>query len=113
MARIEIVDADRKVVEERELSESIFSAEVKPHLLHTVVVAQMAFRSWRGEKTVEAEGERQSPGRNDKVSSLERRRDNFWPEATRLQPEGEQESDEVRTPLGSQPKNAREQHNRP
>jgi large subunit ribosomal protein L4 len=44
MARIEIVDADRKVVEERELSESIFSAEVKPHLLHTVVVAQMAFR---------------------------------------------------------------------
>lgn len=44
MPMVEIFDIDKKVVEERELSESVFGVDVKPHLLHTVVVAQLADR---------------------------------------------------------------------
>lgn len=44
MAKLEIYDGERKVIEERELNEAVFEAETKPHLFHTVVVAQLAKR---------------------------------------------------------------------
>ncbi len=42
MPKIEIFNADRKVVGEKELNDSVFGVDPKPHLLHTVAVAQMA-----------------------------------------------------------------------
>lgn len=44
MATLEMVDKDRQVRETVELPEAIFGAEVKTHLLHHVVVAQLAAR---------------------------------------------------------------------
>ncbi len=44
MATVEIVDKDRKAAGTVELPESVFGAEVKGHLLHRVVVAQLAGR---------------------------------------------------------------------
>lgn len=44
MATLEMVDKDRQVKESVELPEAIFGAEVKTHLLHHVVVAQLAAR---------------------------------------------------------------------
>lgn len=44
MPRIEILNSEKKVVDERVLSDTVFGAKEKPHLLHTVVVAQMAKR---------------------------------------------------------------------
>ena len=44
MASLEMVDKDRQVKESVELPEAIFGTEVKTHLLHHVVVAQLAAR---------------------------------------------------------------------
>lgn len=44
MATMELVDKERQVKETVELPESIFGAEVKTHLLHHAVVAQLAAR---------------------------------------------------------------------
>ncbi|MBI5420335.1 MAG: 50S ribosomal protein L4 [Deltaproteobacteria bacterium] len=44
MATLELLDKDRRVKETVELPEAIFGAEVKTHLLHHVVVAQLAAR---------------------------------------------------------------------
>jgi large subunit ribosomal protein L4 len=44
MATLEMVDKDRQVRESVELPEAIFGTEVKTHLLHHVVVAQLAAR---------------------------------------------------------------------
>lgn len=44
MATVELFDRERRVKETVELPESVFGAEVKPHLLHHVVVAQLASR---------------------------------------------------------------------
>jgi large subunit ribosomal protein L4 len=44
MATLEMVDKDRQVKESVELPEAIFGTEVKTHLLHHVVVAQLAAR---------------------------------------------------------------------
>jgi len=44
MATVEIVNRERKAAGSVELPESIFGAEVKGHLLHRVVVAQLAAR---------------------------------------------------------------------
>jgi large subunit ribosomal protein L4 len=44
MASLEMVDKDRQVKESVELPEAIFGTEVKTHLLHHVVVTQLAAR---------------------------------------------------------------------
>jgi len=44
MATVELYDKERQVKGTVELPEEVFGAEVKPHLLHHVVVAQMAAR---------------------------------------------------------------------
>lgn len=44
MPTVELYDKDRRVKETIELPESVFGAEVKTHLLHHVVVAQLAAR---------------------------------------------------------------------
>lgn len=44
MATLELLDRDRQVKETVELPEAVFGAEVKTHLLHHVVVAQLAAR---------------------------------------------------------------------
>jgi large subunit ribosomal protein L4 len=44
MATMELVDKERRVKETVELPESVFGAEVKTHLLHHAVVAQLAAR---------------------------------------------------------------------
>lgn len=44
MASLEMVDKDRQVKESVELPEAIFGTEVKNHLLHHVVIAQLAAR---------------------------------------------------------------------
>ena len=44
MAMMELVDKERRVKETVELPESVFGAEVKTHLLHHAVVAQLAAR---------------------------------------------------------------------
>jgi large subunit ribosomal protein L4 len=44
MATVEIVDKERKAAGTAELPEAVFGAEVKAHLLHRVVVAQLAAR---------------------------------------------------------------------
>lgn len=44
MATVELFDRERRLKETVELPESVFGAEVKPHLLHHVVVAQLASR---------------------------------------------------------------------
>jgi large subunit ribosomal protein L4 len=44
MATVEIVDKERKSAGSAELPDSVFAVEVKPHLLHHVVVAQLAAR---------------------------------------------------------------------
>lgn len=44
MATLELVDKERRVKETMELPEAVFGAEVKTHLLHHVVVAQLASR---------------------------------------------------------------------
>jgi large subunit ribosomal protein L4 len=44
MATVEIVDKDRKAAGTVELPDAVFGAEVKGHLLHRVVVAQLAGR---------------------------------------------------------------------
>ncbi|NIO16338.1 MAG: 50S ribosomal protein L4 [Deltaproteobacteria bacterium] len=51
MPKVEIFNADNKVVGEKELNDSIFGVDPKPHLLHTVVVAQMAERRSGSAKT--------------------------------------------------------------
>jgi large subunit ribosomal protein L4 len=44
MATLDLVDKERQVKETVELPEAVFGAEVKPHLLHHVVVAALAAR---------------------------------------------------------------------
>jgi large subunit ribosomal protein L4 len=44
MATLEIFDKERKAAGSAELSDSVFGVEVKPHLLHHVVIAQLAGR---------------------------------------------------------------------
>lgn len=44
MATVDLVDKERRVKETVELPEAVFGAEVKVHLLHHVVVAQLAAR---------------------------------------------------------------------
>jgi large subunit ribosomal protein L4 len=44
MATLELLDKERRVKETLELPESVFAAEVKTHLLHHAVVAQLAAR---------------------------------------------------------------------
>jgi large subunit ribosomal protein L4 len=44
MATVELVDRNRQVKETVELPEAVFGAEVKTHLLHHAVVAQLAAR---------------------------------------------------------------------
>ncbi|MBI5342530.1 MAG: 50S ribosomal protein L4, partial [Deltaproteobacteria bacterium] len=44
MAMLEMVDKERRVKETVELPEDVFGAEVKTHLLHHAVVAQLAAR---------------------------------------------------------------------
>lgn len=44
MATLELYDMERRVKDTVELPEAVFGAEVKPHLLHHVVVAQLAAR---------------------------------------------------------------------
>jgi large subunit ribosomal protein L4 len=44
MATLDLVDKERRVKETMELPESVFGVEVKAHLLHHVVVAQLAAR---------------------------------------------------------------------
>ncbi len=44
MATLDLVDKERRVKETLELPEAVFGAEVKTHLLHHVVVAQLAAR---------------------------------------------------------------------
>jgi large subunit ribosomal protein L4 len=44
MATIDVYDLERKKVGELDLSDEVFAAEVKEHLLHEVVVAQLASR---------------------------------------------------------------------
>lgn len=44
MATVDLVDKERRVKEKVELPESVFGAEVKTHLLHHAVVAQLAAR---------------------------------------------------------------------
>lgn len=44
MAAVELYDKERRVKGTVDLPEAIFGAEVKPHLLHHVVVAQLAAR---------------------------------------------------------------------
>ncbi len=44
MATVELVDRNRQVKETLELPEAVFGAEVKTHLLHHAVVAQLAAR---------------------------------------------------------------------
>ncbi len=44
MATVEIVDKERKAAGTAELPDAVFGAEVKPHLLHHVVTAQLASR---------------------------------------------------------------------
>src|SRR5512145_2231033 len=44
MATLDVVDKERRVKETIDLTESVFGAEPKPHLLHHVVVAQLAAR---------------------------------------------------------------------
>jgi len=44
MATVEIVDKERKAAGSAELPDSVFGVEVKPHLLHHVVIAQLAGR---------------------------------------------------------------------
>lgn len=44
MPTVEVYDANNQKVGEIELSEAIFGAEIKPHLLHEVVVWQLAKR---------------------------------------------------------------------
>lgn len=44
MATVDLVDMERRVMETIELPESVFGAEVKTHLLHHAVVAQLASR---------------------------------------------------------------------
>ncbi|RMG61116.1 MAG: 50S ribosomal protein L4 [Deltaproteobacteria bacterium] len=62
MAKIEIIDKGKNVVEEREVSPAIFQQEVKPHLLHTVVVAQLAARR-RGTASTKTRSEVSGGGR--------------------------------------------------
>lgn len=51
MPKIEIFNADRKVVGKKDLNDSVFGVDPKAHLLHTVVVAQMADRRSGNAKT--------------------------------------------------------------
>lgn len=44
MATVEIFDKERKAAGSAELPDSVFGVEVKPHLLHHVVIAQLAGR---------------------------------------------------------------------
>jgi large subunit ribosomal protein L4 len=44
MAKIDVFDLERKKVGELDLADEVFAAEVKEHLLHEVVVAQLASR---------------------------------------------------------------------
>ena len=44
MATVEVVDKERKAAGTAELPDGVFGVEVKPHLLHHVVVAQLAGR---------------------------------------------------------------------
>jgi large subunit ribosomal protein L4 len=44
MATVEIVDKERKAAGTAELPDAVFGLEVKPHLLHHVVIAQLAAR---------------------------------------------------------------------
>lgn len=44
MAKIDVFDLERKKVGEIDLADEVFAAEVKEHLLHEVVVAQLASR---------------------------------------------------------------------
>jgi large subunit ribosomal protein L4 len=44
MATVEIFDKERKAAGSAELPDSVFAVEVKPHLLHHVVIAQLAGR---------------------------------------------------------------------
>jgi len=44
MAKIDVYDLERQKVGEIDLSDEVFAAEVKEHLLHEVVVAQLASR---------------------------------------------------------------------
>lgn len=44
MATVELYDMERRVKDTVELPDAVFGAEVKPHLLHHVVVAQLAAR---------------------------------------------------------------------
>jgi large subunit ribosomal protein L4 len=44
MAKIDVYDLERKKVGEIDLADEVFAAEVKEHLLHEVVVAQLASR---------------------------------------------------------------------
>jgi large subunit ribosomal protein L4 len=44
MATLELVDKERRVKETLELPEAVFGAEIKTHLLHHAVVAQLAAR---------------------------------------------------------------------
>jgi len=44
MAKIDVYDLERKKVGELDLADEVFAAEVKEHLLHEVVVAQLASR---------------------------------------------------------------------
>src|SRR5664279_1767463 len=44
MAKIDVFNLDRQKVGEMELADEVFAAEVKEHLLHEVVAAQLASR---------------------------------------------------------------------
>ncbi|HEY5962249.1 MAG TPA: 50S ribosomal protein L4 [Polyangiaceae bacterium] len=44
MAKIDVYDLERKKVGELDLADEVFAAEVKEHLLHEVIVAQLASR---------------------------------------------------------------------
>lgn len=44
MATVELFDKERRVKGTVELPEAVFGAQVKPHLLHHVVVAHLAAR---------------------------------------------------------------------
>ncbi len=62
MGKIQILDSSKNVVAEKEVNPQIFDQEIKPHLLHTVVVAQLAARR-RGTASTKTRSEVSGGGR--------------------------------------------------
>ena len=97
MPTVDVFNLDSEVTGQLELSDAIFGVPVKSHVLHEVVVYQLAKRragnredqrpqrsQGRRQKALEAKGHRARSRRNQPFPHLARRRDHSWSPAQGL-----------------------------